>query len=677
MKVERVRDNRSERGLALVSALLATTMVLALGMAIVFSATSDTITTKTARVSEQAFFAADAGVGVARRAIAQALEDKLNELKANINSGATAPYNFVAASDVYHFPTVQLVPDPDTTDGQASPFYQGVLSRAATLADYAARNQALNDLNGSSFSITFNALSGNVSLTPGTPSQATQVFVFRYSLKVTGQAAGGGTATVNECGRLSASVDLTMPPPDAARNFSFSGFAAFFDNGDTQANAPLASGTFTGPVHTNTHFAFDSSRQVNFGNIVSQYDDMIRYDNTSNTTPNHARPTTDIQGININDTEGYKKTDSKVPLPANNFSQEYAVINATGITDIDSSTGLPVDPPSGMPGDNKVFDSAGRVLPNVLSINLRDANNNKANVNSGQLVSGVYVSSSDGSNITGAGIYVKGDASDIQIYADTNGDQVYVIKQGLTTTTVRCTYGDSPKTTITTGTKSKQFNGAFQDRGDKSNPRPGTILFVDGSISSLRGGKDLSGTKPAVSANTRLTITAQQDITVTGDLIYASAVVDKNGTPVAGIDSVNNVLGIFTNDGNVNLVPNATYVKSGLSLEMDAAVVAFNSNTSNDGGLIEGSIVYTGATLPGTGDTWTLVGSRVQSKINSIGYGTRNIYFDKRFAGGTFAPPFFPGTNYQFSPVPATSGLQMTTITTPFAAAMSWFRDHN
>ena len=329
-----------------------------------------------------------------------------------------------------------------------------------------------------------------------------------------------------------------------------------------------------------------------------------------------------------------------------------------------------------MPGDNKVFDSSGRVLANVLALNLRNASNNKPNVSGGQIASGVYVSSADGTNISGAGIYVKGDAADVQLYADSNGDQVYVIKQGTTTTTVRCTYGTSPKTTISSGSNSKQFNGAFLDKGDKTNPRNGTMLFVDGNINSLRGGKDSSNSRSAVSSNTRVTIAAQADITITGDLIYTNAVVDKNGSPVSGIDSVNNVLGIFTNDGNVNMAPNSSYVKTGLSLEMDAAVVAFNSNTSNDGGQIEGSIVYTGST-PGGNDTWTLVGSRVQSKINSIGYGTRNIYYDKRFAGGTFAPPFFPGTNYQFSPVPATSGLKMTTITTPFAAAMSWFRDNN
>src|SRR5262249_2537832 len=138
----------------------------ALGMAIVFSATTDTITTKTARISEQAFFAADAGVGIARRALAKALDDKLNELKTTVNtgtSGCDACYQYVASTDPAKFPTVQLLPDPDSTAGQSSTFYQGVLSRATTLANLDTRRQKLADLNHSSFNITFNALSGSVS----------------------------------------------------------------------------------------------------------------------------------------------------------------------------------------------------------------------------------------------------------------------------------------------------------------------------------------------------------------------------------------------------------------------------------------------------------------------------------------------------------------------------------
>ena len=118
--------------------------------------------------------------------------------------------------------------------------------------------------------------------------------------------------------------------------------------------------------------------------------------------------------------------------------------------------------------------------------------------------------------MTGSGIYVKGDASDIQIYADTNGDQVYVVKQGSTTTTVRTSYANNTMT-VSQGSSTKTLNGVFKDKSDPLNIKNGSMLFVDGSINSLRGGKDSSGTKPAVASATRLTIAAQRNIFVEGD----------------------------------------------------------------------------------------------------------------------------------------------------------------
>ena len=258
-----------------------------------------------------------------------------------------------------------------------------------------------------------------------------------------------------------------------------------------------------------------------------------------------------------------------------------------------------------------------------------------------------------------------------------NGDQVYVVKQGSTTMTVRTSYTNNT-TTVTQGSSSKTLTGVFKDKADPANIKNGAMLFVDGNIKSLRGGKDSSGTKPAVASATRLTIAAQRNIYVEGDLKYANPVANSDGTPVSNIGSINNVLGIFTNDGNVYLSPNSTYIGgSGLSLEMNAAVVAFNSNTSNDGGAIEGSITYdTNNTSPGSNDRWRLVGSRVQSKINSIGYTYRDIFFDSRFSGGHFAPPFFPGTDYEYAPPVATT-LTINSIATPAATAMSWFRNNN
>src|SRR5438477_11674773 len=106
MTKERRTQGESERGIALITALLATTILLALGMAVVFSATTDMVTTKTQRVGEQAFFAADGGIGVARRALAQAFSETMDQIKA----GTIAFYKKNPPLAVGYFPDVQVLP---------------------------------------------------------------------------------------------------------------------------------------------------------------------------------------------------------------------------------------------------------------------------------------------------------------------------------------------------------------------------------------------------------------------------------------------------------------------------------------------------------------------------------------------------------------------------------------
>ena len=184
-----------------------------------------------------------------------------------------------------------------------------------------------------------------------------------------------------------------------------------------------------------------------------------------------------------------------------------------------------------------------------------------------------------------------------------------------------------------------------------------------------------------------MTITAQRDITITGDLKYTDQVADPTtGVPVANVNLIKNVLGLFTNDGNVQMEPNGTYVASTtLSLQMDAAVVSFNSNTANDSGRkaangntnsIDGSIVFTGTSSAlNSNDRWTLIGSRVQANINNIGFPRRNIFFDTRFDGGRFAPPFWPGTDYTLGQPAVTAGVvAIANVTVPTPSGVSWYR---
>lgn len=686
-KNRRCEDRRqSERGIALVTALLVSTILLGLGMAIAFSTTTDTTITRSQRISEQAFFAADAGIALGRRALARAIEEEFLSISNGTAAyGTKGFFNLPVIPVDGTLPYIEVIPDPVTSPNYQ--FYVNVKNRVAALTQAAGSKNRLDALNGTSYEVSVVPTSRMITFVPdaANPSIAREEVRINYSIKVTGRTNTGASAVVVETGRMTTSFTLTNTAiAGTERAFSFSGFGAFFDNGDTTATSALAAGTFKGPVHTNTHFAFNSDRNVNFANLVSQVDNFIRYDSSRFSDGHRGIPTADMKGINIS-SEGYKRTDS-VPLPDNNFSQEYAVINGTGIRDL-KSDGSPVDPPSSIPADAAgnplpVFDSSGRVTADTLAANLRNASNAKPTISGSgsnrKIANGVYVASSDGSTISGAGIYVQGDA-EIQLKAagTGNADQLYIIRQGSTTTTVRVNEA-TKQTVVTSGSKTTTYDGVPTDKSNPLAPKPGVSLFVNGSITSLRGGVEGSTKVPALAPSTAVTITAQRDIVVTGDLKYSDSVVDALGDPVANYSDRKNVLGLFTNDGNVELNPNSNYISgSGLSLEMHAAVVAFNKNTSNDGGGIEGSIVFTGDSgdLRST-DKWTLVGSRVQSKINNIGFNTRNVFFDVRFQGGTFSPPFFPGTKYSLGKPAVTGSVVLSGVGAPTATGVNWYREN-
>lgn len=676
--------------MALISSLLAMTILLALGIAVVFSTTVDTVTTKSQRVGEQAFYAADTGLALARRALMTALSEEINKIAngtATYGQDSSGYYSIGTTPLDGSFPTVLIIPDPE--DAPNYQFYLNVYARAQQLVTNAASDStysAYSGINNASFTVVFRPLSGSVDFSPvpTDPTTAGEAIKLRYSIQVTGTTGAGGSSTVDETGRISINANLkNTAAPGSGRNFSFSGFGAFFDNGDTDPNMVLASGTFSGPVHTNTHFAYSSSRSVTFRNLVSQVDNYIRYDSSSFSQGHKSLPTSDITGIDIS-SEGYKQT-NLVPLPGNNFSQEYAVINGTGITN-KKADGTPVDPPATLPSLNgvplPVLDVTGHVTPDALAVNLRDSSDKAPTVSSGKLAGGadaVYISSGNGTSITGAGIYVQGNATDIQLYSS-GTDQVYVIKQASGKVTTITVSTANNRTTISDSSKSSTFTGVPTDKSDPAHAQGGVSLFVKGNINSLRGGFDATTGKnvPALASGTRLTITAQNDITITGDLTYTTPVVDAQGLPVTNYNAVQNVLGLFTNNGNVNLAPNSNYNSdNALSLVVHAAIVAFNSDLTDDNGSIDGSITYTGRTSPGGNDKWTLVGSRVQAKINNIGYSNRSVYFDQRFSGGGFRPPFFPGTTYSLGTVAVPGVISITSVSDAKPLGISWYREAN
>ncbi len=597
-------QRRRQRGAALITALLCMTLLYALALALLLSTTTDTLITASYRASEEAFFAADAGISMGRRAVAKAVAEQITAIAEN-----RAPA---------FRPDSQIL--PDSTSGSGSPFFAAIRTRAAEFANSEARSTFTND---AQYQIEILSIEGGPSTTPiRNEANGLENYIYRYEIRSTGRSSYGARAEVVERGELqthlTASISVSRRP--------FTAYGTFFDRGDPQGGLVLVSGEFTGPVHTNSHFNFSSRNTVVFRGAVSQGDDYVIYDGKSEPVPADGK-----QGVVVS--AGTYERKDKVAPPQNNFVQELAVINGNGYNG------------SGDPG---TVDGQGRVTAATLASGLSDARGSLPQVSGGDIPNGVYVSSNDGSTITGGGIYVNGDA---RVELTTNGtSQTVQITQGASVSTVTIDF-ESNTTTFSSGGTSRVFTGVPMDSSlGESRQTPGISLFVDGSITSLSGPRAQEGqTGPAIAPQTAMTITAQRNITVTGDIKYSEPIVGADGNALPRANEVKSVLGIFTNDGNVVLQPDGTRTDGeGTSMEINASIAAFNSNKSNDGGKLEGTIVY-GDGSPGSGSRLKIVGARIQSNIANIKYKNRQIYYDPRLEGGNFAPPFFPGTEIKRS----------------------------
>jgi hypothetical protein len=237
--------------------------------------------------------------------------------------------------------------------------------------------------------------------------------------------------------------------------------------------------------------------------------------------------------------------------------------------------------------------------------------------------------------MTGGGIYVEGDADSVVMSTSNSGGhskQLFAIKQGSTTTTVTLDLTGNT-TTISNGSTTKTVNGLPQNQ----NNLPATeacMLYVNGNISGTSGSTTtgLSGPSsgPAIQDGSAVTVTAAQNISITGNITYNKEPVTLNtaDTLIPGNNS-GQVLGIFTPGGNVDLaMPTA-----GSNLEIDAAIATISAGGS-------GAITNTGNAI----SQLTIVGGRMQNTIQGINTTTRNIFYDRRFSQGNFAPPWFPST---------------------------------
>jgi hypothetical protein len=452
-------------------------------------------------------------------------------------------------------------------------------------------------------------------------------YIYNYTLQSIGQAQGSQSTTLTDRG--SVIVNATLIPVNSKT--SFAAWGMFIDQQTICNGSTLVPGTISGPVFTNGAWNFGTTGSYIFTDTVGSaspnagYQFSNKCDQTSASSDKSGNQT-----IAPSFQAGFQTGQPKVPLPSNDYNQEQAVLDGKGVA---------TNPVSKSDLHNAVRDISGNAYP------------------SAGAASGVFLpySVQNGTpTFNGGGIYIEGNAGVVLSTGSGSGgslQQIYTITQGGTTTVVKVDPGNN-KTFFTSGGNTVTITGIPKMIDPITNATsPATMVYDNGTVTSLSGpGQGL----PAIQDGSAVTITAANNVTITGDLLYKTPPVTVTQNQIQGqpADSLipgndkGQALGIFTATGDIQL----NNKQANGNLEIDASLATI-SDTGTGGLTNIGNAI----------NTLTIVGGRIQNQIKNINTTTRNVFFDKRFSQNGFAPPWFPSTTVTFGSI--TSAKATTTVT--------------
>lgn len=618
----RLRDSsrRNENGMALVMVLLLLALVTVLGLGMVVAASSDMLINGYYRNARGAFYAADSGVHIARQ---QLINQTLAGVPAEMIPGtpplpggtASAARASVLAAYGSYF-TLR----PGAEGGEWSGRFR------ITAVDFDP--VMVPDPNNPGGQLAYTVTSWDNDYTPPIPNGFQ--YLFNYRIVSEGSTTMRGLNVVEEAGTLVFNAALT---PASPMKISFAAWGMFIDQYEVCSGGYLVPGTITGPVFTNGGWTFGTTGAYTFTDPVGSVSPTFGYQFSASGCGCRVSPSTSqncrSQSISPNYQAGVMPGQNPVPLPENDFSQKRAVLDGIG----DASAG----PVTNAEMNSKLKRANGTAYP------------------AGGATSGVYMAyeTVDGvPTMTGGGIYVEGNAS-VVLSAVGDNVQQFTITQGGTTSTISIDLANLT-TTFTTGGNTQVLAGVPSNYL-VSPPSPATMLYVNGSITSLKG--PAQGVA-AIQDAAAVTVTALNDVTITGDVIYKAPPVTTAqnqipGAPPGTLIPENNtgqVLGIFTANGDIRL----SNQQSNGTLAIHASLA-----TISQGGT--GGLVNVGNRI----NTLTILGGRIQNNIKNINSTTRNVFFDRRFAQAGFAPPWFPATTFTPAGV-------ATAVVTPTVQRTRW-----
>ncbi len=639
--------NRNERGIALITSLLLLILMSILGLGMVLAVNSDMLINGYYGNYRSAYYAADAGVSVARQELISKIQAQVSLTPclgwgSGQGTGCTSlPLNCVSAANC-----------PAATSAMnavTSTWGSGFNTWGSTSSNSSNSGQAASSWPGGfmiSPSSTF-----TVSTLPTLPCTSC-AYVFYYNLVALGQGAGAQQVKTSEVGYLTLNISPGSSSGGGTKlTTSFASFGAFISNFSANTS-PLVYGTITGPQFTNDSWNFGSGGSYTFTDTVSQAGAKVSYDfnsgggyyyvDSASTSATYNRTT-----IAPNFEQGLNVGMATAPLPTDTSSQQWAVLDGMGCGE----------------GSNVCGSFTSPNPPAVTSANLnaalKDINGNAYSTSGAS--TGVYLpytgvpgSSSNPAVMTGGGFYLEGGADAITLTPGTdstashNPTQVYTIVQGTTTTTITTNIALNT-TTVHSGSSTSYISGVPMNKLTGS-PTPQTLVYANGDIGGSSGGwsptvTGLSGPgqgQAAIQNGVQLTVVANGDINIVGDLMYKQEPVTlTTADTLIPANNYNQVLGLYTQSGN--LVLTSPYSNS--NLEIDAAMAALGSSCPSSNCGLE--------TPNGGINTLTIVGGRMEANAHGVSMNASNTYYDRRFLTPGFAPPWFPSTQVNANVIPS------------------------
>ncbi|MBM3247947.1 MAG: DUF4900 domain-containing protein [Candidatus Omnitrophica bacterium] len=335
---------------------------------------------------------------------------------------------------------------------------------------------------------------------------------------------------------------------------------------------------FYGPTHTNERFSFAWNPSGTFDGLVTQHNNNARFYNNGSAV----------------------------------------LLNADS------------NPPRDVPTFNAGFNRGVDEIVLASSVQKQDLQEQAWGGVPGTVPNGIYVNN-NGTSLTG-GIYVKGNCT-MNMGVDVNGNATYNITRGTTAKIITVDYGDEAvigdeQTTVqTVGGPTNTYSGVPDGIEDV-----GTIIYVDGEVSSLAG---------TVQKNSQVTISSENDIIIQNNILYeeytpGSGTPGEPGYVPPTAEDKTNLLGMLSWGGDVRIGTSAPD-----DISIHGTVMARNGVFTVDQynfGDPRGAATLLGGVITQFYGAFGQFNSVTGQQVH--GYG-RNFIYDARMAAGQ-SPPYFP-----------------------------------